>query len=501
MNKIYDYIIVGTGPSGLSLAWYLSQENKTVLLIDRESSIGGCHRVTRVDGLITEHGPRVYSDVYLTFMHLLHEMNLDFNDLFTQYLFDLSNIGNKTKLSFSISEYFSFIKSFIGLLFNSNYGKDISMKDFMINNSFSAESTDYIDRLCRLTDGAETKRYTLFQFLQLVNNQALYKLYQPKLPTDRGLLYLIEKKLKETKLVTIQLNQDVISINSHENSIYSITIKDKLSLNNTYKLRANNFILAIPPKPLNKLLSSSGGIVGNMFNNVDNSKNAFGNIEFINNWSEDNSYFEYIPVTLHWKEKLELEKIWGFPASDWGLAFIILSNYMKFNDPGEYQTVISTSITFTDRKSSVTNKTADESTLEEVYQEILRQLRQSYPNISNPDKMIKSPQVYYDDNIKKWINTDTAFVTTINPKQHLPFKSKLYSNLYNCGAQNGKSKYYFTSLETAIANALALFNELEPGAKHKRYIKNYLQITDYIHNIILIIILIILFYIYYQKNI
>ena len=76
MNKIYNYVIVGSGPSGLSLAWYLSKENKSVLLIDRETSIGGCHRVQRVNGLLTEHGPRVYSDVYLNFINLLLKLIL-----------------------------------------------------------------------------------------------------------------------------------------------------------------------------------------------------------------------------------------------------------------------------------------------------------------------------------------------------------------------------------------------------------------------------------------
>ena len=104
MNKVYNYIIVGTGPTGLSLAWYLANEKKTVLLIDKETSIGGCHRVQRVNGLLTEHGPRVYSDVYLNFIALLNEMNINFNDLFTEYAFDLSTIGNKNPNSFKLFE-------------------------------------------------------------------------------------------------------------------------------------------------------------------------------------------------------------------------------------------------------------------------------------------------------------------------------------------------------------------------------------------------------------
>jgi hypothetical protein len=480
MNKTYDYVIVGAGPSGLALAWYLSKENKTVLIIDKEKSIGGCHRVVRVDGLITEHGPRVYSDVYLNFIDLLNEMDLDFNDLFTSYSFDISNIGTQSKTSLKWFELLGFIYSFIKLTINSDYGKNTSMKKFMDDNLFTPESVEYIDRLCRLTDGAEISRYTLFQFLQLINNQILYKLYQPKQPTDKGFLLLIEQKLRNTNLVTFLLDSEVTQINTNSsNLITSINVNS-----NTYF--GSNFILAIPPKPLYKLLLSS-----------NECNNAFGPIETISKWSKENSYFDYIPITLHWKDNIELKKIWGFPASDWGLAFIILSNYMKFEEP-EYKTVISSCITFTDRKSSITNKTADESTLDEIYEQVLRQLAESYPDLRKPDRMIISPQVYYDNNIKKWINTDTAFVLTISPDNHLPFKSNIYSNLYNCGAQNGTSNYHFTSMETAIVNGLNLFNILEPKSIHKRHTKNYSKLTNYIHYIIGIILIIILYY-YHKK--
>jgi hypothetical protein len=487
MNKVYDYVIVGTGPTGLSLAWYLSQENKSVLLIDRESSIGGCHRVQRVDGLLTEHGPRVYSDVYLTFIKLLEEMDINYDDLFTLYSFDISNIGNKTKKDLKFHETFAFILAFINLVFNPIYGQDISMNTFMKNNSFTPESTDYLERVCRLTDGAQTDRYTLFQFLQLINNQSLYNLHQPTKPNDDGLLDLMKNKLLDTNLVTFLLNHDVLSLNTDDDIINSLSVINKVT-SNKYIAQGQKYILAIPPKPLYNMLLNSGSC-----------KYAFGNIEFIRKWTENNSYFKYIPITLHWKKKLDLPKIWGFPASDWGLAFIVLSNYMKFERPEELensQTVISTAITFTDRKSLVTGKTANESDMNEIHNEVLRQLRLSYPDLPNPDFMLTSPHVHNVDN--KWINTDTAFVSTPNKNQYLPFKSFIFDNLYNCGAQNGKSNYHFTSMETAISNGLHLFNELEPNG-HKRYIKDYKQITNFVRFAILLVLFIIGYYIYSKK--
>ena len=71
----YDYIIIGAGPSGLSLA-HILPDNKKILIIERNSSIGGCHRVDRVQGLFTEHGPRIYSYAYVNFNKLLKEIRM-----------------------------------------------------------------------------------------------------------------------------------------------------------------------------------------------------------------------------------------------------------------------------------------------------------------------------------------------------------------------------------------------------------------------------------------
>jgi len=480
---MYDYIIIGAGPTGLSLAWYLSQEDKRILLIDKESSIGGCHRVQRVNGLFTEHGPRVYSDAYLNFIDLLKDMKINFSDLFVPYTFPITNVQNLQNKSFDLSYYeiAIFLISYLNLVINKDYGKNISIQTFMNNYNFSDSSKEYINRVCRLTDGATPDKYTLFQFMQLLNQQALYKLYQPNLPNDRGLLKLWEEKLRETNNINILLNHDVLIIDKPEkNLINSITVLNKVT-NEKIKFIGKKFIITVPPKPLYSLLFKSPGI-----------QNAFGDINELKTWTTQNSYFDYLPITMHWKQILDLPKIQGFPSTDWGVAFIVLSNYMKFNDKIELEnsrTVISTCITFPERKSSVTNKTAHESTLKEIYPEVLRQLKISYPNLPDPAHMILSPQVYKDNKTNKWVNIDTAYVLT-DANKSLPFYSKLFKNLYNCGTHNGYSNYHFTSMESAVSNAKGLAINLEPSIKNKEIKKTY-----EISGILYVILVIVVFYI------
>ena len=90
MSPEFDYVIVGAGPTGLTLAWILGKYGNKILLVDREASIGGCHRVRRVDGFFTEHGPRIYISNAKTFKTILKSMNMDFDKMFIfEHIFDV----------------------------------------------------------------------------------------------------------------------------------------------------------------------------------------------------------------------------------------------------------------------------------------------------------------------------------------------------------------------------------------------------------------------------
>lgn len=466
-NDIFDYAIVGGGPTGMTLAWLLASHDKNVVLIEKENVLGGCHRVQRVDGYFTEHGPRIYSNSYLMFKEILADMNISFDDLFVEYKFKISNIDNKTVLNLSISEKSALVYAFIYLIFNDEYGKDTSMKEFMLENKFTASAIDYIERLCRLTDGASTEDYTLFQFLQLLNQQFLYKLYQPKLPNDRGLLSLWEKKLRE-KGVKIYLESTVSKLNKKHDKIESmVLIKNGQQIN----LKADKYILTLPPKPLYNLISSS-----------DEIKNAFGDIDKLKEWKSKNSYFDYIPLTFHYTKETEIPKVNGFPRTPWGIGFIIISDFMNFkNDPSK--TVISICISMTDVRNEE-GKTANECSKEEIIEYVKKQLN-FFPN---PDKVIISPNVIRSGD--KWINIDTAFVVT-NKNRFIDYKSNI-DNLYSVGIHNGNSFYHFTSIESAVQNSINFVNEEIPELKYRYKIKRLNEVTNIIFDLIILLVLIFL---------
>jgi hypothetical protein len=413
-----EYVIVGGGPTGLTLALYLSNMGKKCTLIDKNSSLGGCHRVTRVDGLFTEHGPRVYSSAYRNFINILDMLGTTWEDMFVPYKFNIGSIQGETLEHFSLSEKTSIAFQYLVLLMTGRYDKKKTVRQFAEQHNFSKDSMDYMDRLCRLTDGGGDDKYTMYQFLQLGNQNFFYNLYQPRKPNDEALFKIWEDKLIENG-VNILKSTNVTSFEEKDGVYNVFTDKGVIT--------GSRLVLCIPP---------------NHFSNMTSGMQS---------WAEKNSYITDIPISFHWNAKLSLPKVWGFPKTDWGLAFIVVSDYMNAdNNDG---TVISTCSTFQDRKSSFTGKSVNESSQEEFKREMFRQLKISFPDLPMFDRQIIHPSVSRKDD--KWIEDDSAFMGLdyISPR--------LSKNLWYVGTQNGRSYYNFTSMESAVTNALFALNEME----------------------------------------
>lgn len=472
---VYDLIIVGGGPAGLTLAHCCSSiSNLKILIIERESQIGGCHRVNRVDygneKLFTEHGPRIYSSTYKNFDIILNEMNTSLTKLFKPYNFQLLSTDGQVSSSLisstSSTEILNVIFNFIKLLFDDNYGKYISMKSYLTDNNFSKKAIDTIDRLCRLSDGGGIEKYSLNEFLQLINQQGLYTIYQPNKPTDKE-LFVIWKGFLEKRGVDFILNTDIDNFVIENNNIKACIINNK-------KIEGKKFILAIPPKNIIKILDKN-----------DMLKNSFGNYKLFNKWVKDTDYIEYVSITFHWNRKLNLKKVYGFPKSDWGVASIVLSDYIDFDEKTS-KTLISTAILYTDKVSKYNNKTANQCmNKNELIQEVFRQLNETYTNLPKSYVALITPNNYNDDG--EWESKDTAFIATYDAS-YIPFKSKTISNLYNLGTQNGKSIYKFTSLESAVSNAIYLSTELYPILKNKYNLKSTTSVRDILFYIFIIFI-------------
>lgn len=467
MSK-YDLVIIGGGPSGLALAQCCSRiKNKRILIVERESDIGGCHRVNRVkynnELLFTEHAPRVYSRAYSNFHTLLKDMGTSFEDLFVPYDFQPIGAGVKSTLSvMSLTELLNLTLHFIYFIFNNNHGIDMSMMTYMTKNYYSKESIDYMDRSCRLLDGGDAYKMTLNEFLQFINQKFIYSMYQPNSPNDTSLLKIWKARL-ESNGVEIMLNSEVVNFEHDSDSIISCDIRNK---NKVINVEAEHYIIATPPMTLTKILEKTG------------IPNAFGDYDLLKKWAIETDYIDYISVSFHWDTKLILPKVYGFPSSEWGVGFIVMSDYMQFKESSS-STVISTMATILDRKSSVINKTANQcSSKREVIDEMFRQLNKNFSGVlPAPTVAIMTPNIYYDKKEGEWESADTAYLAAVNTNP-LPFYSTKYDKLYTLGTHNGKSEYKFTSMESAVTNAMYLSHELYPILKYKYPLKTAPNISQ-----------------------
>ncbi len=438
MDKIkkYDYAIIGGGPTGLTLALLLKHYNKKIIIIEEENYIGGCHGVKRENNLFAEHGPRIYLDNYYNFMNILKLLDTNFTDIFTPYKFGKLDTGSIIFQNLSLVEIFKLFYKFITL---SDSDKNISLYDYLKNNNFSDNAIDKLNKIGILTDGGDSTAYTLHNFLQILNQNFFYNIYQPKKPNDE-LLFKIwyDKLIEDPNKVDIFLNSKITNMRFNKNKEIN-----NIEINNNININSNNYILAIPPLSQYKLLEKF------------NKSNVFK--EDFKNWVIKTNYYEYIPIVFHWNEKIKLDRIWGLPDSDWGIGHIVMSDYMEFDN----KTVISCIITLYNKSSRI-NKTPNEiSNKDNLAEEVFYQLNKIHNNkLPIFDNYIINQNIY-NNSLKKWIPIHTAFMTT-KFKYLDNFKSNIINNLYNCGTHNGKSKYYFTSLESAVSNAIKLVHELVP---------------------------------------
>ena len=472
---MYDLVIVGSGPTGLALAQRLAFADNAlkILIVDSHDSVGGCHRVERV-GLpqdaspanikfFTEHGPRVYSSSYKTFKNLLKQINLDFGDLFTPYKFTISAIGGQTIFrTLSGRELFRLFLEFGKLVIDPSHGSDTTMAVFMANR-FSARSKDLVDRVCRLTDGGGADKFSLNEFLELFNQQAFYGLYQPRAPNDVGLMRAWRAALERTGKVTFLLNRRAQNLvyDKNTNRVTHLGLAP-LQKGAPARVAAGRFVLAVPPRAIAQVLGASAPEV----------QNCFKPLAELRRFADETDYDTYISITFHWRSRpglpdVDLPDVYGFPWSEWGIIFVKLTDYMPIENS---RTVISAAVSLLDRVSSRTGKTANQSSAQEVVEEVQFQLSETFkvlaanrPGHRPPDFSIISPTNYYDAADKKWKSTDTAFISTSQSKG-LP-QTGAIANLYNAGTHNKLSRYKFTTLESAVQNGCILANRMYGGVE------------------------------------
>ena len=467
----YDYIIIGGGPTGLTLAWCLSKYGKKIAIIDKNKTLGGCHRVHRLNGLFSEHGPRMNTNNKIL-IKILKEMDINFYDIFKKYKFNFMTILKQIFNNISIRELYIIAYK---LLKMDKLDKNITLFEFMENKNFNNDSKMFINSICRLMDCADSSTMLLYNFLYNLNIMIINQGYQPKYPNDKSLFYKWKKALIKQD-VDIFLNTEIYEMNNNNKYIINIICTNNLILT------GKTFIFAIPPINIAQFLNSSKNI---------EIKNSFGYINKFTKWASNTNYLTYIPIIFHWNINIDLSNyIIGFPftKTSWIIIFNVLSDYISFDD-NRSKTVISCTISQHGISETI-NKKPNDCSKEELIKETFNQLKTVFKDLPPPTHSILSQNVFIGG---KWESLDTAFSNT--KYKFLDSKSVLFNNLYNCGTQN-MIEFTNTRMTSAMYSAIQLLHKLIPVSINEYSINNNDLL---INNIFIYLIFIIIFIFLIQK--
>ena len=137
---MYDLIIIGAGPAGLTAAYELSESNNKVLLIEKKSQVGGLAETKVFGSYRYDIGPhRFYTknrEVYKLFLEMLGsdavEVDRKTRILFNNRYFDypltplnaLFGLGLAESVVIGFSYLFARVKSYFCLLYTSPSPRD-----------------------------------------------------------------------------------------------------------------------------------------------------------------------------------------------------------------------------------------------------------------------------------------------------------------------------------------------------------------------------------------
>ena len=447
VDRVYDFLIVGGGPTGLALSTMLSQTDATIALIEKDMQLGGCWKVDWVDDTYySEHSPRVMTTSYSKFRNLLRIYNIKF-DYEPVYKDKLSLY--KTLLSkLSIMDVLKLIS---GLIISRFFETADTVDDFMQHLSAS---------------GAEAM-YTLSVALANVPSKVMMQDVFNEMYSYHG-EFVHLKNPNWYKVIEMNLSSRVDFRKGFE--VQSINEVDGIFIVNTNKgsFKTKEIILATPPLALVEILINSDEVV----------KNNWGEYNYLTTVAEDGSYHS-IGFQIHFDREVKFPKRWcKYCEGDWNIIVLPVSNYLDtFSKDMEIKTVWSGCIIDQSKYSKRLGKKVHECSLEEIQGEIIKQLGIPKPKVFTFTKGLKKNGEY--------TSIDTGFIRS--KKGILNSKGSL-ANLHIVGPANHKG---IVTMETAIHEAYKFIKRRYPTGDLHKVLESNLVVS--IKNVIVILLIIFIF--------
>jgi hypothetical protein len=166
--------IVGSGPTGMSLAWEILRSGEhDVTIYDRKVSAGGSWWEPEVETRDLHAHRIVFDRAFVNTQSLFSEMNINWDDIF-EYV-EKRNIFEFAFKSLGVKDYGTLISLFSRVLAQPKKYKTISVKD--ATGILSESGQKYIEHLPLIMDGVTWDVMTAYEFVKNLDHTILSQMY------------------------------------------------------------------------------------------------------------------------------------------------------------------------------------------------------------------------------------------------------------------------------------------------------------------------------------
>ena len=432
---IYDYIIFGLGPTGITLGLNLLKTNKKVLFIEADNNIGGCWKTNFTnDGYFTEHSPKVLSKSgskefnklmrYLEVTPKYKKVYADSN-LYKDHLMGIVN-------DFSWKDIMHFSVYFFLYMISMN-DKKITLQNWCKSKKVSEKAKDYINvRSIAISNTYD--KLTVNAFIKFFIKRYEYVFDLKGLASPEEWIDASYTKLNENPNFTILMNTRVKHLMiSNDDTVSGVFTYD----NDVYY--AKQVISCVPLRSLFTIMHNSSY------------PNWFATLHEFKEYVNESSYTG-IGFQLHYTEKRKLPKKWCWSCQDeWKVIILDKTNFLKnYSKDPEIKQVLSCVVVDMDTKSTFINKTANEcESVDEIVNEAFRQINVlSNDLFVRPKKITTSNNLFYSNDFG-WESFNSSYSPSSHSTGGLSYRGKL-KNLYSVGPHNLEE---VVVIETAIQSA------------------------------------------------
>lgn len=455
--KHYDITIVGGGPSGIALALMLEKTGKTILLAEREKTLGGCWRVEwQNDKYYTEHSPHIMTSNYKKFKQLCKylKVNNRFKNTY-KYKSSLRSVYLDKNVLGSL-KFSDIVKIISGLIMSRFIQNKQTVDEFCDHISDAGKKTLYILSVAAASTPDKVMMQDMFDIMTEYPPD-IVQMSEPELWLNASKSYF-----DNSNNIDLSLSTEIKSIQNIENGFKINDI-----------IHTDELILALPPIALKNILENSS---------IDIQNNWLPYSKF-KHWANESSYHS-IGFQLHFDKIVEYKDEWCWSCiGDWNIIILPMSKYLKtFSKDPSIKAVWSCTIIDQNKFSSRLKKKVHQCTLVEIEEEIKHQL-----NIP-----VSTYITFYDGlekNKEHYESKDTGFVR--QKYGVLPYTGKL-KNIHIVSTVNQKG---IITMEKAIESAYE-FVKLYYNGYHR--ILND-QINYSLYFVIILIVIWIVLNIYFKN--